>query len=499
MGGPYRVPGCSAGFKLLIEFFIGTTLVEMRLLAAGLGLLAGIAAAAEPAFSYNPELRRYPYLTDVVGPYATVNWSTDRSRTQGALKWGRVGRESCKAHTTRATRRRIEVNSVPQYQWKVRLDLRPGARYCYRPYLGRGRNAVDLLASDPTPRFRTQLRRGSRARFSFAVFGDWGAMYPTGNPNQANIMNRIAASGARFAVTVGDNTTESGTQANYGDLHQRGEQVSGVFDPTSWTVAGASTPIFPALGNHGHSNSSHLINWPQDRAVARSRGRYTMDTYCCANGSRSASYPSAWYAFDAGRVRIYVLHAAWSDTNVGTADLYKNDYDYHWTPSSRQYRWLKRDLERHPKGLKVAILHFPIHSDNASNQQSDPYLQGPTGVEGLLGRNGVRLTFSGNAHIYQRNVPSFAGAPVTYVTGGGGDRRQPIGGRGCSPLDVYGIGWSYSANGGLGRGSACGSAPVPTDISQVFHFLLISVTRNTVTVTPTDELGRPFDVVTYGF
>jgi hypothetical protein len=324
-------------------------------------------------------------------------------------------------------------------------------------------------------------------------------MYPEGNVHQANVISRIASSGARFAVTVGDNTTEAGSQENYGDLRQWGEQLSGVFAPSSWTLAGSFLPIFPAIGNHGHSNANHLINWPQDRAVALSRGRYAMDTYCCTNGTRAASYPSVWYAFDVGRARIYVLQAAWSDSNVGSADLYKNDFDNHWNPQSRQYRWLARDLARHPRSLKFAILHFPINSDNAADQGSDIYLQGPGGIEGLLGRFGVKLTFSGNAHIYQRNNPSFPGAPVTYVTGGGGDRRQPIGGRGCSAIDAYGIGWSYSGNQGAGRGSACGAAPAPTDISQAFHFLLVRVEAGSVTVMPTDSLGRVFDVVTYPF
>jgi hypothetical protein len=258
-------------------------------------------------------------------------------------------------------------------------------------------------------------------------------------------------------------------------------------------------PIFPAIGNHGHSNANHLINWPQDRTVARSRGRYEMDTYCCHNGIRAASYPSAWYAFDAGRARFYVLQAAWSDSNVGTADLYKNDFDNHWSPNTAQYRWLARDLARHSRSVKFAFLHFPINSDNAADQGSDLFLQGPNGIEGLLGRHGVKIAFSGNAHIYQRNYPSFAGAPITYVTGGGGDRRQPIGGRGCSSIDAYGIGWSNTANHGAGRGSACGAAPLPADISQTFHFLLVRVEAGSVTVTPIDSLGRPFDVITYPF
>ena len=57
------------------------------------------------------------------------------------------------------------------------------------------------------------------------------------------------------------------------------------------------------------------------QAVAASAGRYRMDTYCCSNGTSSKSYPSQWYAFDAGRARFYVLTAAWSNANMGDADL----------------------------------------------------------------------------------------------------------------------------------------------------------------------------------
>ncbi|MFL5790201.1 MAG: hypothetical protein ACJ76A_01745, partial [Actinomycetota bacterium] len=37
------------------------------------------------------QLTRYPYLTDVVTQYATVNWATDRSQTKGSVKFGVVG------------------------------------------------------------------------------------------------------------------------------------------------------------------------------------------------------------------------------------------------------------------------------------------------------------------------------------------------------------------------------------------------------------------------
>ena len=74
------------------------------------------------------------------------------------------------------------------------------------------------------------------------------------------------------------------------------------------------------------------------------------------------------------------------------------------------------------------------------------------------------------------------------MTGGGGASLEAV--SRCSAFDAYAIGWSSSG------GSSC-DAPRPTTASQVYHFLLVSVNGSNVTVTPTDELGRTFDVQTY--
>jgi hypothetical protein len=441
-----------------------------------------------------PQLKRYPYLTDVVGSSATVNWATDRSRSSGRVRYGRLGVESCTARAKSASRSSITVNGVSQYQWRATLSgLSPGARYCYRPEFGTNTPIIDLLGTDATPSFYAQLPAGSSEPFSFAVFGDWGAVgdNEAGADNrQADVMSQIAASGARFAVGTGDTAYPSGSQTNYGDLVQTGADVSGVFGPAFWKKVGASIPLFNPVGNHGF-NSTFLSIWPESTAAASSGGRYLAETYCCVNGTRSATYPSAWYAFDAGNARFYVLEAAWSSSNNGTADKYKNDYDAHWTPSSAQYRWLENDLRTHSSQLKFAFFHFPLYSSN-SDEASDPYLQGADSLEGLLARYGVDIGFSGHSHSYTRNLKPHAGSLVTYVTGGGGARLQPA--NRCGAPVAYAIGWSYSSG-----GSACGGAPSPTSTNQVFHFLKVSVAGTRVTVTPIDSQGRTFDVMTYDF
>jgi hypothetical protein len=470
--------------------------VFRKRLAAGCTAAVVLFGLALPATApaYESQLKRYPYLTDVVGTSAKINWATDRSRTTARVRYGQAGAEACTAHAVTASRSSITVNAVEEYQWRAQLSgLVPGARYCYRVELGTTSPIVDLLDTDPSPVFSAQLPSGASQPFSFAVLGDWGAVGDThagADNRQADVMAELANSGARFAVSTGDIAYAGGTPTNYGDLVETGPDISTVFAPQFWKRVGSSMPLFSTTGNHGFNNT-FLTTWPQGTAASTSGGRYLMETYCCVNGTASASYPSAWYAFDAGNARFYVLEASWHETNLGTADEYKNDYDAHWTPSSPQYQWLENDLRTHPAELKLAFFHYPLYSSNAT-EGSDTYLQGVNSLEGLLARNGVDIGFSGHAHNYTRTVKPHADSLVTYVTGGGGARLQPA--TRCAAPVAYAIGWSYTTG-----GSACGSAATPTSVAHVFHFLKVTVEGSQVTVTPTDSQGNTFDVQTYDF
>jgi hypothetical protein len=206
------------------------------------------------------------------------------------------------------------------------------------------------------------------------------------------------------------------------------------------------------------------------------------------DGTTSKSYPSAWYAFDAGPARFYILNAAWDEVNIGSATEYKVDYDYHWAPGTAQYEWLKADLAAHPSVLKFAFWHYPVYSDNPI-ESTDTFLQGSSSLEGLLKQNGVDLGFTGHAHIYERNLASASGIP-NYISGGGGATPGTLGT--CTSLDAYAIKFTTT-------GKACGSAPVPTSQAQVFHFLKVTVNGTNVTVSPTNSLGQTFDVINYAF
>ena len=151
------------------------------------------------------QLTRYPYLTDTGQTFATVNWATDRSATKGTMKWGRVGTESCTAHTVSASKTQISVNGTPEYQWKAKIaanTLTANTQYCYRIFLG----PTDLLGTNMSPKFWTLVGAGANTPYSFAVFGDWGDTDQQGdNPQQAALMQLLGAdSDIRFALGTGD-------------------------------------------------------------------------------------------------------------------------------------------------------------------------------------------------------------------------------------------------------------------------------------------------------
>ena len=394
--------------------------------------VAGFSALASPATAASAALTRAPYLTDATSVSVRVNWATPSGGSANTVTWGPAG-GACNQYTATATSTPFTVVSTAETMWSVRLgNLAPQTAYCYQ-ILSAG---APVLSAPIT--FRTLAAAGSTSGFSFDVIGDTGYNGDGGtNPDQDRLYDQMSRSGAAFTLFTGDVAYNEGSQTNYGDLTQTGPNVSAIFGPSGWPVAGGSTPAFPVLGNHGRS-ATFLQNWPAVDAVTTSGGTFAMVNYPGQSGATTASYPTAYYAFSVGQARFYVLDADWTNGNVGTSSLYGQDYLNHWSPGDAEYQWLKADLAAHPGGLKFATFHFPLHSDNAT-ESSDTYLAGAGSLEGLLAANGVSMVFNGHAHMYERNAPAI-GNLVSYVTGGGGGVLEPTGGSGCTGIDAYSIG-----------------------------------------------------------
>ena len=572
MNGAKMRKRASVGMAVVVVLLVGvvSSVVLMRTASADSPVTVA------PYTGYNPTLTRAPYVTDLTQTSASVNWATSSATPGSVLATPTLSGSACPASVTvwsasaasaptslpepvnavnpvpspSLTSRQFTVNAVSEYQNSVTLSgLSPGTQYCYAVFSGNGPGAVDLLPPTEPAQFFTTLNPASAQSstpVSFDVIDDTGENYyytnrtqttdipfPNGfNPDQASLDRQIGGSGADFLISAGDIAYSGTTQSTFGDLQQTGTQpeVSNIFGPNYYPQTGG-LPIFAGPGDHGQ-NINPLKVFPTSNTAAASGGTYAYDSYTGTDGINGSS-PDTWYAFSTGDVRVYVLDGAWSDSvanklGATTGSLcgapgsiqavycepYQADADEHWKASSPEYQWLQRDLAEHPGGIKFAVFHYPLRSDNAS-QPSDVYLQNSpadpgasTSLEALLAGNGVQLAFNGHAHTYQRIVPNGPGQLTNYVTGGGGGVLEPVlGGVTCANLthgasarykDIYAIGWNPTAN----LGSSCSTknnVPAPTSAADVYNFLKVTVNGNSVTVTPYNAAGATFDVQTYTY
>jgi hypothetical protein len=246
----------------------------------------------------------------------------------------------------------ITVNGVQEYQAETPVTgLQPGTQYCYAVYSSHSVPTSQLWA---TQTFTTLDAPSSSAPLTFDVLGDTGETqsangveYPNDlNPGEQAIYQEIGNSGAKFLLMAGDVSYSGGTETSYGDLNQKGTDISDIFGP-QYLPQAKGIPTFVADGNHGQTTDD-LRLWPEPDSVAASNGVYSYGAPPAQVDGITNSSPSDWYAIQDGDVRIYVLDASWADNGTGSATgslcqpvttdckQYQADHDEHWTTSSTE-------------------------------------------------------------------------------------------------------------------------------------------------------------------
>ena len=404
------------------------------------GLVVG--AAVSGAAAFDAKLKRYPYLTDLVGTSVMVNWATDISATSAVVKYGLAG------GTLQHQHRHRDAHLHPR-QRRLRVSVEGpahgprGGHAVLLPRLLRQRAARPAghrrVAGLPHPdpgrlvgavQVRRVRRLGQDAR---------GRQPGSGERDLADRRRAARASPSRPATTP----TRSAARRATATSTRPGTTRAPSSAPTTGRSRGRRCRSSRRSATTTTTTPSLLTNWPQDTAVATSGGRYQTDTYCCQNGTTSGRLSERLV-----RVRRRPWPAstcsttAWDDTNVGTATPFKNDFDNHWGPNSPQYQWLANDLATHPRARAVRVLALPARLRQQREPARTRSSREPNSLEGLLKLYDVTAGFNGHSHNYQRNTAPSGGIP-THITGGGGANLESIGATaGCSATDAYGIGWS---------------------------------------------------------
>ena len=248
--------------------------------------------------------------------------------------------------------------------------LEENTRYYYRMRY-RPQGEEDWTAR-PVHTFMT--RRAPGSTFSFAITSDSHVNILLGNSRLwRQTLEDIAADQPDFLVDLGDTfamdtvTTAEGADQAY--LYQR----------PFFGIAGASAPVFLALGNHEEEEGWHLDDVPDEALSkpaigANARKKYfpnpVPDNFYSGNSETQKLLAGDhlredYYAFEWGDALFIVIDPYWYSmtkpfqSNLGGGENFEpgSGDRWDWTLGRAQYDWLARTLESSHAKYKFMFAH----------------------------------------------------------------------------------------------------------------------------------------------
>jgi acid phosphatase type 7 len=167
--------------------------------------------------------------------------------------------------------------------------------------------------------------------------------------------------------------------------------------------------------------------------------------------------PGGYYSYDLGSWHIIALNSQMCRNRVWGLHVHKpsntTSTGYtHWIspipgggckPGDRMWRWLKRDLNRHPNSsypCTLAYFHHPLF--RASRHNISPRDRDVLPIFRLLYRRGADLVLNGHTHNYERWEPldplgkRDPDGITEFIVGTGGDSYQPLPDRADLPTKI---------------------------------------------------------------
>lgn len=251
--------------------------------------------------------------------------------------------------------------------------------------------------------FTTPPPPGSKRKVKMWVIGDFAYSLPTkvdGNRQDSTIaamkdfMIKNNTGPMDMWLWLGDNAYEKGEEDDYQKkIFDKGR---GRYD---WMFR--KTAFYATPGNHDYYDRA-LTEAERDVSRATKNIHYysVVDNFKNGEGGGEPSGTEAYYSYDYGNVHCISLDS-YGLENLGDSP------NKILIPTSNQYIWLKKDLEkaRANKDINWVIVftHYPPFSGGTHDSDVDPELiQIRDNLVPLLDQYKVDLVLSGHSHDYQR-------------------------------------------------------------------------------------------------
>uniref|UniRef100_A0A7S2RA30 Purple acid phosphatase n=1 Tax=Mucochytrium quahogii TaxID=96639 RepID=A0A7S2RA30_9STRA len=210
--------------------------------------------------------------------------------------------------------------------------------------------------------------------------------------NTTKLMKHLADNvGIRLFAHIGDLSYATGSLGLWDAWLRQNEVISSKY------------PYMTAIGNHEMVHAHSFVKGADSQGEC---GRPYAAFFPFASQDyhkksvnhiiTSRGYENPWYSYDYGLVHVTVM---------------STEHDY--TPGSRQYKWIKRDLESVNRGNTPWLVfqtHRPLYISGQDTLQ-------PRVLETLLLQNKVDIVVSGHHHTYQRSCRHLANSKCQESNG----------------------------------------------------------------------------------
>ncbi len=322
----------------------------------------------------------------------------------------------------------------PGYLHEVLLTgLEPNSKYYYKY----GSHGVYSVVKS----FKTSLRRGDPAPYTFIAYGDMDVTLSPGADLTALLVRKEVENGASFVAHLGDISYAVG-------IGFRWEMWFNMVEPYS-----SLAPYMVVIGNH---EQDHLVGGDKDPSHAPGEGFHpSWGNYGHDSGGEcgvpmynrfhmpDSGHALWWYSFDYGIVHYTVFST-----------------EHNFTAGSPQHQWLAADLKSVDRSVTpwlVVMSHRAMYSSENYPKDVKVGWHLLEAVEDLFYEYKVDLALWGHYHSYERTCAVFRKRcnprGTTHIT---------IGSAGC-PLDsagTYQTTWSrhFEVNFGYGRVTVANSS-----------------------------------------